>query len=98
MIRLREMIDSLESTKRNLIWWVKLGVPVALVSVFYAWWAVPVVLAFVLTTYFTGQYFSWGHLVDRRQQLRWAILQLRKAREALGLPPEDETLVRAKAA
>lgn len=92
VLRLREMIESLEATKRSLVWFVKIGAVLALASAFYAWWAVPAVFAFALTTYFTGQYFSWGHLVDRRQQLRWAHVQLRKAREALGLPAEDETL------
>lgn len=90
IVRLREMIDSLESTKRNLIWCVKIGAVVAIPTAFYALWAPLLVIAFAVTTYLTGQYFSWGHLVDRRQQLRWARTQYRKARVALGLPEEEE--------
>ena len=90
MIRLREMIESLEKTKRNLIWCVKIGAVVAIPTALYAFWAPLLVLAFAVTTYLTGQYFSWGHLVDRRQQLKWARVQYRKARVALGLPEDEE--------
>ena len=85
VVRLEEMIVSLETQKKNLIWFVKLGPVVALPTALYAWWLPLVVMVFAVTTYFTGQYFSWGHLIDRRQQLQWAQTQLGRAREKAGL-------------
>lgn len=81
--RLREMIESLRRQQNNLIWFVKLGPLFALPTFLLAWWAPFLVLAFAFTTYGTGQYFSWGHLVDRRAQLRWATKQHTLARQKL---------------
>ncbi len=84
VVRLREMIDSLRAQQNSLIWFVRLGPVLALPTLLWRWWAPLVVVAFALTTYFTGQYFSWGHLVDRRAQLRWAERQRELARAKVG--------------
>lgn len=98
VLRLRAMIGSLESQRKSLIWFVKVGAVVALPTAYFHLLAPVGVFVFALIVYFTGQYFSWGHLVDRRQQLRDAHALLRGARRKAGLPEEDETLRPAPAA
>lgn len=93
VVRLRDMLESLEKQKHQCVWFLKIGGALALPSLWFAWWAPLFVLAFAVTSWGTGQYFSWGHLIDRRQQLQWAKKQLRDARVKVGLPPLEPVVL-----
>lgn len=98
ILRLREMIDEQKRTRTKLIWIMYVGGALAVPSVFYH----PVmplgVLAFALTSWLTGRYFSWGHLIERGYQLKMAEAELRKERKKVGLPERDPTLAPMPAA
>ena len=81
MERLREMIAEQKQTRTKLIWIMYAGAALALPSAFYHP-AMPLgVVAFALTSWLTGRYFSWGHLVERTYQLKMAEIEYRKERK-----------------
>lgn len=92
VVRLREMVAEQKATRTKLIWIVYIGVAAAVPSVFYHP-AMPLgVLAFAVTSWLTGRYFAWGHILERGYQLKMAEIELRKERKKVGLPERDESL------
>lgn len=98
VVRLREMIAEQKATRTKLIWIVYVGVPLSLPLALYHPAAVLGGIAFSITSWLTGRYFSWGHLIERGYQLKMAEKELRHERVRAGLPERDETLYAAKAA
>ena len=95
--RLSEMIAEQEQTRTKLIWVMYVGGVLAVPSVFWHPAAPFGVLAFALTTWLTGRYFSWGHLIERGYQLKMAEIELRKERKKAGLPERAESVYAAPA-
>lgn len=98
VVRLREMIAEQKVTRTKLVWIVYLGVPLSLPLVFFHPLATVGGIAFAVTSWLTGRYFSWGHLIERGYQLKMAEKELRKERARAGLPEVDATLYARPAA
>lgn len=84
--RLREMIDDQKRTRENMRWFLYLGAVLAVPAAFYHPAASIGVMAFAVTTWGTGIYFAWGHLVERGYQLKMAEIELKKELAAAGSP------------
>lgn len=84
--RLREMIADQEHTGVKLIWVMYVGGVLCIPAAFYHVAAALGVLVFAFVTYWTGRYFSWGHIIERAYQLKMAEEQLEKECIAAGLP------------
>lgn len=92
VLRLQEMIAEQKQTRTRLIWVLYVGLPFAVPSFFWHPAAPFGVIAFTVTSWLTGRYFSWGHLIERGYQLKMAEIELRKERKKAGLPERDESI------
>lgn len=90
--RLDEMIEDQKRTRIKMKWLLYVGVIVAIPTVFYHPAAPLGVMAFAFTSWATGRYFAWGHLIERGYQLRMAEIELKKELVAAGLPAHRETI------
>lgn len=89
--RLSEMIEEQKQTREKMKWCLYVGGVLAVPSAFYHPAAAFGVMAFAVTTWGTGRYFAWGHLIERGYQLRMAEIELKKELKAAGLPEVRET-------
>ena len=90
--RLDEMIEDQKRTRIKMKWLLYVGAVLAVPTVFYHPAAPFGVMAFAITSWATGRYFAWGHLIERGYQLRMAQIELKKELAAAGLPAHAENI------
>lgn len=90
--RLAEMIEEQQQTRKKMVWCLYAGAAFALPSAFWHPAAPLGVMAFAITSWATGRYFAWGHLIERGYQLKMAQIELKKELAAAGLPEHSESI------